>query len=273
MLISLSYKVDMAKPGLPDEMVVQGYKDDPELVTLYVGAAKTPFLLPLKHLEAVPFFQKAFSGRFVEAKSRTMEMPEDNPDAFCIFIRWLYRGIAEPDKVIASIEIWTQLLLMADKWCLDELTLKVFKHTHNIAYGLIEGKYAKKSKGWKSIARGYDIASNHAFRFLFVHAVWVEQQGYFVSSKVRASMSESPGFYANYFHWSEVLEEVMYSVDNPYVYQTYSNCLEKNAHSADRFALSILFRAIDFSPDSDNVTSACKELGQARDQFLKQLEI
>ena len=49
--------------------------------------------LPKKLLvNASPFFAAALNGSFAEATSKVINLPEDNTDAFALFIRWLFVG-------------------------------------------------------------------------------------------------------------------------------------------------------------------------------------
>ena len=56
------------------------------------GNTKT-WHLPKKLLvNASPFFAAALDGSFAEATSKVINLPEDNTDAFTLFIRWLFVG-------------------------------------------------------------------------------------------------------------------------------------------------------------------------------------
>ena len=43
-------------------------------------------------VNASPFFAAALNGSFAEATSKVINLPEDNADAFALFIRWLFVG-------------------------------------------------------------------------------------------------------------------------------------------------------------------------------------
>lgn len=56
------------------------------------GDTKTWHLPKELLVNASPFFSAALNGSFAEATSRTVSLPEENTDAFALFIRWLYVG-------------------------------------------------------------------------------------------------------------------------------------------------------------------------------------
>ncbi|KAJ8069701.1 hypothetical protein OCU04_000126 [Sclerotinia nivalis] len=62
-----------------------------ELVTVTVGKEKRKFVLHRQLLcDSVPYFRSAFSaGGFKESQESSMDMPEDEPEAFELFINWL----------------------------------------------------------------------------------------------------------------------------------------------------------------------------------------
>jgi len=60
-------------------------------VTLRVGNAKVPFQVHLGILcDASPVFNAAFHGGFSEGLKRSMNLPEDDPEAFELLVQWLY---------------------------------------------------------------------------------------------------------------------------------------------------------------------------------------
>lgn len=56
------------------------------------GVTKTWHLPKQLLVNASPFFAAALNGPFAEATSKLVNLPEDNTDAFALFIRWLYVG-------------------------------------------------------------------------------------------------------------------------------------------------------------------------------------
>jgi hypothetical protein len=64
-----------------------------EIVTLYVGKKRKKFTLHKKLLcDRRKYFSKAFRGRFQEAQSGKMHLPEDDPDTVFDLVDYLYRG-------------------------------------------------------------------------------------------------------------------------------------------------------------------------------------
>lgn len=43
-----------------------------------------------------PFFRAALSGPWAESQSRSVELKEDHPDAFRLFVHWIFTWIAQP---------------------------------------------------------------------------------------------------------------------------------------------------------------------------------
>ena len=56
------------------------------------GNTKTWHLPKELLVNASPFFAAALNGSFAEATSKVINLPEDNTDAFALFIRWLFVG-------------------------------------------------------------------------------------------------------------------------------------------------------------------------------------
>lgn len=56
------------------------------------GVTKTWHLPKQLLVKASPFFAAALNGPFAEATSKLVNLPEDNTDAFALFIRWLFVG-------------------------------------------------------------------------------------------------------------------------------------------------------------------------------------
>lgn len=49
------------------------------------------------------FFRKALNGEFMESKSQTVDLPEEDPDIFSFLIAFLYEGTFVPIKPLASV--------------------------------------------------------------------------------------------------------------------------------------------------------------------------
>lgn len=66
------------------------FRDIPT-VTLRVGKENVFFQVHLPVLcDASPAFNAAFRGEFLEASSRSIDLPEDDPEAFERLVQWLY---------------------------------------------------------------------------------------------------------------------------------------------------------------------------------------
>lgn len=74
-------------------------------------------------VKASPFFAAALNGSFAEATSRVVNLPEDNTDAFALFVRWLYVGEIRGDlfrfeddsAISASMQVYLQASILGDK--------------------------------------------------------------------------------------------------------------------------------------------------------------
>lgn len=76
-----------------------------ESITVVVGTSANTktWHLPRDLLtKSSPFFAAALNGSFAEAKSKVVNLPEDNTDAFALFIQWLYVGEISPDDCTAN---------------------------------------------------------------------------------------------------------------------------------------------------------------------------
>lgn len=105
-------------------------------MTVGTAASTKTWHLPKELLtNSSPFFAAALDGSFAEATSKVVQLPEDNTDAFALFIRWLYVGeIAaiersashDHDQDHLCIAATFQTLLQA--WMLgDKLGCPIFK--------------------------------------------------------------------------------------------------------------------------------------------------
>jgi hypothetical protein len=93
-----------------------------EIVQVFVGSKRELFQVHKKLICSVSeFFDKAFKGGFAEASENQMELPEDNPDIFAMFVAWLYKGelYFEWDQVDGSKALaeLIDLYLFADAKC------------------------------------------------------------------------------------------------------------------------------------------------------------
>jgi hypothetical protein len=79
--------------------------------------------------EASDFFRKALNGNFKEASDGVMELPEDDPNAFELFVRWLYGKalapastiLTAPDGKKVTIQDYLRLYVLASKLMMEDL--------------------------------------------------------------------------------------------------------------------------------------------------------
>lgn len=62
------------------------------MITLYIGQDRVKYHAHEDTLCQLPFFQAALQGQFKEAETKTIDMPEDDPDAVAALLEWLYTG-------------------------------------------------------------------------------------------------------------------------------------------------------------------------------------
>ena len=90
------------------------------IVTVIVGQGQgqKTFYLPETLLRAKsPYFKTCLWSRFIEAASRAVSLPDDNPAALACFITWLYVGQLSVNDIFDDV---LQTYVLADKlMCLD----------------------------------------------------------------------------------------------------------------------------------------------------------
>ena len=116
-----------------------------EPTTIFVGAEKAKFIIATDLLvsKGGSFFEKALLGPFKEAESTILELPEEDPCAFELFINYLFfdsvpditileqhtfitfqqMEASEDTCMIAHEAPWHRLVQMANKFLLDDLRL------------------------------------------------------------------------------------------------------------------------------------------------------
>ena len=98
-----------------------------EIVTIFVGPKRKEFLIHKRLLcKKVEYFDKMFKGGFKEAEETTSYMPEDSPNTFSLFVRWLYRNdfpklakTAEQGNESCKSSDIMSLYFLAHKMCLE----------------------------------------------------------------------------------------------------------------------------------------------------------
>ncbi|KAL8864393.1 MAG: hypothetical protein Q9198_009892 [Flavoplaca austrocitrina] len=73
-----------------------------------------------------PFFAAALNGFFKESTSNVVELIEDSPEAFNLFVYWLYTGDLTPGKLTSDVKRFARIACLA--WALgDKLQCPVFQ--------------------------------------------------------------------------------------------------------------------------------------------------
>jgi len=97
-------------------------------VDVYVGPDRVHFRVHKKLLcRDAPVFDRMFNGGFKEAVKNSADLPDDEPETFDSFLKWLYRGtFDEIDKVTANSKsgpMWERIKLycFAEKYCINVL--------------------------------------------------------------------------------------------------------------------------------------------------------
>ncbi|KAF2278662.1 uncharacterized protein EI97DRAFT_456118 [Westerdykella ornata] len=105
------------------------------IVQLSVGEDETPFDAHIELLCAhSPFFDNALKGRFQEAETKIIALPEDDPDSFSDLLSYVYtKRISVDEKATTWMDL-CKLWVMADKYQIPALQNAVM---------------AKMSKKWK----------------------------------------------------------------------------------------------------------------------------
>ncbi|KAI9658960.1 MAG: hypothetical protein M1821_001920 [Bathelium mastoideum] len=102
----------------------QNFYDSGPFVTINVGPSeevekekRSSFFVYEKHLtHHSTFFRKALSGPWTESISRVIELPEDEPKVFQLFVQWLYtEDYAHYSDCAAPKEYHYKLYVFADK--------------------------------------------------------------------------------------------------------------------------------------------------------------
>ncbi|OCK78890.1 hypothetical protein K432DRAFT_331197 [Lepidopterella palustris CBS 459.81] len=116
------------------------------IANINVGPNEVPFDAHIELLcDCSPFFDNALNGRFIEAETKTVPLPEDDPDTFAEFLSWLYcEKIFQTKDNPGWMEI-SRLWVLADKLGIPTLQNKVMaefpaKYTRLINKGNIHPK-------------------------------------------------------------------------------------------------------------------------------------
>ncbi|KUJ17041.1 uncharacterized protein LY89DRAFT_718733 [Mollisia scopiformis] len=95
-----------------------------EIVLITIGVAPNQEIFPIHKTllcSRSTFFDRMFNGGFREASTQSASLPEDNIDAFKVYVTWLYRNIIEVPKKAPIAPVLIRLFAFAEKYCLEEL--------------------------------------------------------------------------------------------------------------------------------------------------------
>lgn len=103
-----------------------------EIAKVLVGTDEKEYTIHKDLLcKSSAFFERALDGHFSEAQTKTIRLPEDEPDIFNILVDWLYTGSCTfDDKCYALLEAqrhtpvdlcWLKVYRMADRMLLPGL--------------------------------------------------------------------------------------------------------------------------------------------------------
>jgi len=104
-----------------------------DFVTIYVGKERKEYNIHKKVIcDTADYFSKAFTGAFQEREG-VMNLPEESPDAFGLFVDWLYKGIVPSVPSQKHLERLFKLYVFAEKLCLIELANKAMDKIKNLS--------------------------------------------------------------------------------------------------------------------------------------------
>ncbi|TGO68100.1 hypothetical protein BOTNAR_0030g00220 [Botryotinia narcissicola] len=149
-------------------------------MTSMTGKEKQKFTLHKQLLcESVEYFRAAFSaGGFRESQTSSMDMPEDDPEAFELFIHWLYRGEVRRAAKVTDIDQFLQLYIFAEKLCLKELANKTMDEIQSISGDLNEFPQCSLEQldgVWRNTSSTSPLRK--WLILVLVYSVWVSENG------------------------------------------------------------------------------------------------
>ncbi|KAK5456926.1 hypothetical protein LTS15_004706 [Exophiala xenobiotica] len=114
------------RPRTPSSIRFQSTSHAPEsfarspMITVYVGEEKTSFYVHEEVLRSQsPFFDKCLSSGMKEQHTKTIELPEDDPQAFEHVVAFMYGGVLDVQtKVLTDWKFAVLTYILADKLCM-----------------------------------------------------------------------------------------------------------------------------------------------------------
>lgn len=105
------------------------------MVNVYLGPKRKKHHLHKDLLcDRSAFFRSALSGGFREQEECAVYLPDDNVEAFVLFVQWIYGARLKRAATTAPVKTLLALYVMAEKFCME--TLK------NLAMDLIRAFYS-----------------------------------------------------------------------------------------------------------------------------------
>lgn len=105
----------------------KSFRDIP-IVTIHVGKSRAAFHVHMNHVCRVsPVLKSAFTGKFKETAEKSMDLPENDPDVFELFLQWVYEKTCQLPAGDINEEIdkrymqLAQLYVLADQLLVIEL--------------------------------------------------------------------------------------------------------------------------------------------------------
>jgi hypothetical protein len=104
-----------------------------DIVTVRVGKDRQPFYLHKELLmKKCDFFRGMFGGSYKEADEKEADLPEDCPEAFRYFVRWIYGSPMTSDlKPGDDPEVLVKAWIFADKMMCSELQNQIIDFLHD----------------------------------------------------------------------------------------------------------------------------------------------
>lgn len=135
------------------------------IVTLYVGDDRVRYRAYEDHLCRLPFFRAALHGEFKEAADKTINMPEDDPEAVAALIQWLAVGtyIFNKNRLQKSTMAARK---MSETTPSDDLLRALF----NLEVCVVASKYDLQSLVTKATKRFYK--SQKGFKAIDILQLW-----------------------------------------------------------------------------------------------------
>jgi hypothetical protein len=107
-----------------------------ELVTIYVGAEKKPFVIHKEVASYSPALKAAFNSDFIEGQTQTYNLEDAHPGAFQLLVQWLYTKSIQFCLTEAEIKSFWTFPVEADGFigCKVDTYMKLSRHNIQLLY-------------------------------------------------------------------------------------------------------------------------------------------